>query len=90
MRVACILASRSSAGIDGGAYKNFAHDLGSRQWHRKIDVCKVEIDVLRLLALRCERRIDFAARAAMNAIRSRMWTMPAGSSSVSLKTTSRE
>ena len=63
--------------------EDFADDLGGRQRHRKIDVGKIEIGRLRLFALRGGGGIG-AARAAMNAIRSRMWTMPVGSSSVSL------
>ena len=63
--------------------QDFAHDLGRRQRHRQIDVGEVEIG---RFGASCSAALcgSCAARDAMNAIRSRMWTMPVGSSSVSL------
>ena len=63
--------------------ENFAHDLGGRQRHRQIDIGEVEVGRRRLRA-RWSAAGSIAACAAMNATRSRMWTMPVGSSSVSL------
>ena len=63
--------------------QHLAHDLGRRQRHREIDGVEVEPAARGFL-----RRVGFsgstAACAVMNAIRSRMCTMPTGSSSVSL------
>ena len=58
-----------------------AHDLCVRQRHRQIDGAEIEPGDQRLLAL--VSWLWTAARAVMNAIRSRIWTMPTGSSSVS-------
>src|ERR1700722_4062341 len=88
MREACICASKSIARIEGGTNSNLrmmlASDSGSaRSTARRSRPAGGGFFVLALL-------LGLAARAVMNARRSRIWTIPSGSSRVSLYTTRRE
>ena len=83
MRVACIFSSRSSAGIDGGTNSISRMILVDDSGSARSMALKSRPAARGFL-----RRVGFAgsivACAVMNAIRSRMCTMPTGSSSVSL------
>src|ERR1700675_1523617 len=83
IREACICANRSIARIDGGTYNSLRMMLASESGRARPTARKSRPAgkaFLRLALLVSETR----AVAVMNARRSRMWTMPSGSSRVSL------
>ena len=89
MRVACILASRSIAGIDGGTNSMVRTILVVDSGRGEIDGGKVEPGRMRLAraepaSVGLASVAAVAACAIMNAIMSRICTIPIGSSRVSL------
>ena len=79
VRVVCMRASRSMTGIEGGAKITGRRILASL---RVMDRSMLPSDGT-VTSLTRRRRVPDSARATRKSMKSRMWTMPLGSSSVS-------